>query len=228
MRRGIEKESLRVRPDGRLSPRRPIRGRWARRSRTRTSPPTSASRSSSSSPAPHAGVEACLDELTQIHQVGLRRHRRGAALGLEHALRPARRRRHPDRPVRQLQHRPRQDRVPHRPLQPLRPAHAGDQRHPLQLVAAGPGQRRVLRAHPQLPAPRLAALLPVRRLARGVPELRRRHAQHGLQELRPGTLYLPHATTLRMGRLGYQSEAQDSIPPAATTWSPTARRWKTR
>jgi glutamate--cysteine ligase len=35
--------------------------------------------------------------------------------------------------------------------------------------------------------------------------------QHGLQELRPGTLYLPHATTLRMGRLGYQSEAQDAI-----------------
>ena len=34
---------------------------------------------------------------------------------------------------------------------------------------------------------------------------------HGLRELRPGTLYLPHATTLRMGRLGYQSEAQDSI-----------------
>jgi glutamate--cysteine ligase len=37
------------------------------------------------------------------------------------------------------------------------------------------------------------------------------HGGHGLQELRPGTLYLPHATTLRMGRLGYQSEAQDSI-----------------
>ena len=34
---------------------------------------------------------------------------------------------------------------------------------------------------------------------------------HGLRELRPGTLYLPHATTLRMGRLGYHSEAQDSI-----------------
>jgi len=34
---------------------------------------------------------------------------------------------------------------------------------------------------------------------------------HGLQELRPGTLYLPHATTLRMGRLGYQSDAQSSI-----------------
>jgi len=35
--------------------------------------------------------------------------------------------------------------------------------------------------------------------------------EHRLRELRPGTLYLPHATTLRMGRLGYQSEAQDSI-----------------
>ena len=35
--------------------------------------------------------------------------------------------------------------------------------------------------------------------------------EHGLRELTPGTLYLPHATTLRMGRLGYQSEAQDSI-----------------
>jgi glutamate--cysteine ligase len=35
--------------------------------------------------------------------------------------------------------------------------------------------------------------------------------EHGLDELAPGTLHLPHATTLRMGRLGYQSEAQSSI-----------------
>ncbi|OGB66056.1 MAG: glutamate--cysteine ligase [Burkholderiales bacterium RIFCSPLOWO2_12_FULL_64_99] len=34
---------------------------------------------------------------------------------------------------------------------------------------------------------------------------------HGLQPLAPGTLYLPHATTLRMGRLGYQSDAQSSL-----------------
>ena len=34
---------------------------------------------------------------------------------------------------------------------------------------------------------------------------------HGLSELAPGTLYLPHATSLRMGRLGYLSEAQDSL-----------------
>jgi glutamate--cysteine ligase len=34
---------------------------------------------------------------------------------------------------------------------------------------------------------------------------------HRLQTLKAGTLYLPHATTLRMGRLGYQSDAQASI-----------------
>ena len=34
---------------------------------------------------------------------------------------------------------------------------------------------------------------------------------HRLQQLKPGTLYLPHATSLRMGRLGYQSDAQASI-----------------
>jgi len=31
---------------------------------------------------------------------------------------------------------------------------------------------------------------------------------HELQQLQPGTFYMPHATSLRMGRLGYQSEAQ--------------------
>jgi glutamate--cysteine ligase len=35
--------------------------------------------------------------------------------------------------------------------------------------------------------------------------------QHGLEPLADGTLYLPHATSLRMGRLGYQSEAQSRL-----------------
>jgi len=35
--------------------------------------------------------------------------------------------------------------------------------------------------------------------------------KHALQELSPGTMYLPHATSLRMGRLGYQSEAQANL-----------------
>jgi glutamate--cysteine ligase len=34
---------------------------------------------------------------------------------------------------------------------------------------------------------------------------------HGLAELAPGTLHFPYATSLRMGRLGYLSEAQDSL-----------------
>jgi glutamate--cysteine ligase len=34
---------------------------------------------------------------------------------------------------------------------------------------------------------------------------------HQLLELSPGTLYLPHATSLRMGRLGYLSAAQDAL-----------------
>jgi len=34
---------------------------------------------------------------------------------------------------------------------------------------------------------------------------------HGLQALGDKTLYLPHATSLRMGRLGYQSDAQSAL-----------------
>ena len=35
--------------------------------------------------------------------------------------------------------------------------------------------------------------------------------EHGLQTLSEHTLYQPHATSLRMGRLGYQSDAQSSL-----------------
>lgn len=35
--------------------------------------------------------------------------------------------------------------------------------------------------------------------------------EHHLQRMETGTMYLPHATCLRMGRLGYQSEAQQSL-----------------
>jgi len=35
--------------------------------------------------------------------------------------------------------------------------------------------------------------------------------KHSLEVLKGATLYLPHATSLRMGRLGYQSEAQASL-----------------
>ncbi len=35
--------------------------------------------------------------------------------------------------------------------------------------------------------------------------------QHELQQLSEGTMYMPHGTSLRMGRLGYQSDAQASL-----------------
>src|SRR4051812_9621791 len=35
--------------------------------------------------------------------------------------------------------------------------------------------------------------------------------QHSLQELTDGTMYMPHGTSLRMGRLGYQSDAQSTL-----------------
>jgi glutamate--cysteine ligase len=35
--------------------------------------------------------------------------------------------------------------------------------------------------------------------------------RHELQQLSPRTLYAPHATSLRMGRLGYQSDAQSAL-----------------
>ena len=35
--------------------------------------------------------------------------------------------------------------------------------------------------------------------------------QHELQALNGGTMYMPHGTSLRMGRLGYQSDAQASL-----------------
>jgi glutamate--cysteine ligase len=41
--------------------------------------------------------------------------------------------------------------------------------------------------------------------------------KHELKELAPGTLYLPHATSLRMGRLGYQSDAQSSLVVSANS-----------
>jgi glutamate--cysteine ligase len=38
-----------------------------------------------------------------------------------------------------------------------------------------------------------------------------KNKQHGLANFDEGSLYLPHATSLRMGRLGYQSDAQTNL-----------------
>ena len=42
---------------------------------------------------------------------------------------------------------------------------------------------------------------------------------HELEQLASGTMYLPYATSLRMGRLGYQSDAQSSLAVSYNTLS---------
>ena len=175
LRRGIEKESLRVRPDGALA----LTPHPARSGSALTHPHITTDFSESQLElitGVHASAEACLDELTRDPPVRLPRARRRAAVGGRAC--PAACRADdddPDRPLRHVQRRPRQERLPHGPWPPLRPAHADDLGHPLQLVAA----RRVdndeyfalirnFRRHS------LAAAVSVRRLAGGVLDLRRR------------------------------------------------------
>ena len=140
MRRGIEKESLRVRPDGALA----------------TTPHPAALGSALTHPhittdfsesqlelitGVHPSAESCLEELTQIHQVVYRAHRRRDAVG---ASMPCSLPADDEIPIGRygtLQRRPREERVPHGPRASLRPAHADDLGHPLQLVAAGRHER---------------------------------------------------------------------------------------
>ena len=96
------------------------------------------------------------------------------AVGLEHALRAADRRDDPDRALRLVERGPREECVSHGAGPPLRPAHADDLGHPLQLVDARHHDRRILRADPQLQARVVPSAVPVRRLAGLVFELRRR------------------------------------------------------
>src|SRR5262249_36219184 len=122
---------------------------------------------------------------------------------------------HSHRPLRQLQCRTHQERLSHGAFPPLRPSHADDLGHSLQLFAAGATvERRILRAHPQFQKALLAAAVPLRRVARRSPSVRSPFAaarEHDLERLSNDTLYLPYATSLRMGRLGYQSDAQSSL-----------------
>jgi hypothetical protein len=92
-------------------------------------------------------VQECLDELTEVHQFVHRTLKDRAASCCGRPACPAAcPRTRPFRwPLRQLQCGPRQERVPHGPGPPLRPAHADHLGHPLQLVAARREQRAVFR-----------------------------------------------------------------------------------
>ena len=169
--------------------RRRIRRRSARRSRIRTSPPTSANRQLELITGVHASVDACLRGARRASTRSVyRAHRRRDPLVREHAV-PACRAddADPDRPLRHLQRRPREDRLPHGPRAPLRPAHADDLGHPLQLLAARHrSNEEYFALIRNFRRTVVAAALSLRRLARGVRELRRRARQHELQRARAG------------------------------------------
>ena len=212
MRRGIEKESLRVRPDGRLS----IVPHHAALGSPLTHPHITTDFSESQLElitAPHAGVEACLEELTQIHQVvfGAINDELLWVSSMPCGL-------------------PADDAIP---IGQYGRSNIGRAKTVYRTGLANRYGRRMqaisgIHYNWSLPgvgdAEYFSLIRNFRRhgwllfyLFGASPAVcpsfvaGHDHDGHGLQELRPGTLYLPHATTLRMGRLGYQSEAQDSI-----------------
>ncbi len=139
MRRGIEKESLRVLAGGELASTPHPRALGA--ALTHPSITTDFSESQLELvTGVHPQAQQAIDQLTEIHQYRLPCPRTPAtsdcgcracraSLPADDAI--------PIGQLRQLQRRPGEERLPHRPRLPLRPAHADDLRHPLQLVAAG-------------------------------------------------------------------------------------------
>ena len=203
LRRGSRRKACACAPTARSRSRR-IRRRSARRSPIRTSPPTSAKARLITEV--HSDADGCLQELTEIHQFVVRSIGEEMlwASSMRATCRPTRR---SDRALRHLQRRPREDRLPHGPVVPLRPAHADHLRHPLQLLGAGIGSD----GYFALIRNRRLSWLPLYlfgaspAVCTSFIEGRR----HELRELAPGTMP-PHATSLRMGRLGYQSDAQSN------------------
>ena len=209
IRRGIEKESLRVRPDGALSqlPHPPALGSAL------THPHITTDFSESQLElitAPHTGVDACLEELTQIHQV-VDRHIGEEVLWA--ASMPC------DLPA--------DNQIPigrygtsnvgraktvyriglsHRYGRRMQAISGIHYNFSLPGVSSEQyfGLIRNFRRHSWLPiylfgaSPVACASFVAGR-------------KHPLVELVPGTLYAPHATSLRMGPLGYQSDAQASL-----------------
>ncbi len=209
IRRGIEKESLRVRADGTLSqaPHPPALGSAL------THPHITTDFSEAQLElitGPHAGVDACLEELTRIHQVVYRHV--GEEL-LWAASMPC--------------NLPADNQIPigrygtsnvgraktvyriglsHRYGRRMQAISGIHYNFSLPGVASEEyfALIRNFRRHSWLPIYLFGASPAVCSSFVG-------GRKHPLAELAPGTLYAPHATSLRMGPLGYQSDAQASL-----------------
>jgi glutamate--cysteine ligase len=209
IRRGIEKESLRVRPDGTLSqaPHQPALGAAL------THPHITTDFSESQLElitSPHPGVDACLDELTQIHQV-VDRHIGEEILWA--ASMPC--------------NLPADNQIP---IGRYGTSNVGRAKTVYRIGLShryGRRMQAISGIHYNFSLPGVASEAYFA-LIRNF----RRHSwlpiylfgaspaacssfvagrKHPLAELAPGTMYAPHATSLRMGPLGYQSDAQASL-----------------
>ena len=211
LRRGIEKESLRVRPDGTLA----TTPHPARLGSALTHPHITTDFSESQLElitGVHASADGCLEELTEIHQFVYR------AIGNEVlwcASMPC--------------SLPADDAIPigrygssnvgrAKSVYRMGSRHRYGRRmqtisgHPLQLLAARTTRSneayfaliRNFRRHSWL-------LLYLFGASPAVCSSFVAGRAHELERLSEDTLYLPHATSLRMGRLGYQSDAQSSL-----------------
>ena len=209
IRRGIEKESLRVRPDGTLSqaPHPPALGSALVHPHITTDFSEAQLELITS---PHAAIDACLEELTQIHQV-VYRHT-GEEL-LWAASMPC--------------NLPADNQIP---IGRYGTSHVGRAKTVYRIGLShryGRRMQAISGIHYNFSLPGVASEAYFA-LIRNF----RRHSwlpiylfgaspavcssfvngrKHPLVELAPGTLYAPHATSLRMGPLGYQSDAQASL-----------------
>jgi glutamate--cysteine ligase len=209
MRRGIEKESLRVRPDGMLA--QTLHPQALGSALTHPHITTDFSESQLELiTGVHASVEACLEELTQIHQVVYK------AIGEEIlwcASMPC------NLPADHLI-----------PIGRYGTSNVGRAKTVYRLGLAhryGRRMQAISGIHYNFSLPEVTD-----EQYFGLIRNFRRHSwlllylfgaspavcpsfvagrEHQLTQLAPGTLYAPHATSLRMGRLGYQSDAQASL-----------------
>ena len=209
MRRGIEKESLRVRPDGSLSmqPHLPALGAAL------THPHITTDFSESQLElitGPHERVDACLEELTEIHKVVYR------AIGNELLWAGS-------MPC----NLPGDDAIP---IGRYGTSNVGRAKSVYRMGLShryGRRMQAISGIHYNLSIPGTTS----EQYFALIRNFRRRSwlllylfgaspavcssfvagRQHELQELASGTMYAPHGTSLRMGRLGYQSAAQASL-----------------
>ena len=174
----------------------------------------------------------------------------------QHAVRARRGSRDPDRLLRHLESGPAEDDLPTRSRLPVRPCDAGDRGRALQLFPAGrtlaglPSARRSARAGPgvsvvrahgaraQLPAPRVARELPVRRVAgavqvvqarraRALDRARSRHVARAVRDLaadeRLGLSQQDAGTPRDLSELGGANTSRRSRPPSRRSSLATRR-----